>query len=83
MLGLFDFQIFKMTKGAIAKEKRKNKSVADEKRTRTASQTRVGMNFDPKSSILTSQDEVSNYLMRYRGCLLSLIKAEFVSLQQT
>ena len=56
--------------------KREDKSIADEKWTRTAPQTRAGKNFNLKLSILSSQDEVSKYLMRYRGRLSSLIKVE-------
>ena len=35
------------------------------------------MNFDPKPSILSSQDDAFDYLMKHRSCLLSLIKVEF------
>ena len=66
-----------MTKGTIAEGKRKDKSVVNEKRARTALRTRVRMDFDPKPSILTSEVEVSKYLLRYHGRLPSLIKVEF------
>jgi len=63
--------------GVITEGKRKDKSVIDKKKTRTTLQTRVGMDFDSKPSILTSQDEVSKYLIRYHGRQPSLINVEF------
>jgi len=35
------------------------------------------MNFDPKPSILSSQEELNDYLIRYRGRLSSMIAVEF------
>jgi len=54
--------------------------IADEKRKRSAPQTRVKMDFDPKPSIGfgSSQEEVNEYLVRHRG-LLSMIAEEFCS----
>ena len=65
-----------MTKGTIAEERRKNKSFVDEKGKRYAPQTGVGMDIDPKPSILSSQKEVRDYLMRYRSRLPSIITVE-------
>ena len=76
ILGLLIF--FRMTKGTVAKERRKDKSVADEKKgKRYAHRTRVGIDFDPKPSILSSQKEVCDYLVRYRHSLSSKITVEF------
>ena len=48
VLEFLDFQTSKMMKGTVAKGKRKDKSIVDEKRIKTAPRTRVGMDFDPK-----------------------------------
>ena len=65
---------FKMTKRTAAEERRKDKSVVDEKKgKRSTPEIRVGMDFDPKPSILSRQKEVNDYLMRYCSRLPSMI----------
>ena len=68
-----------MTKEAIAEGKRKDESVVDEKRMRTAPRTRVRMDFNPKPYILFNQEHVDNYLMRHSDRLPSTIAVEFCS----
>ena len=58
---------------------REKEVVADEKRKRTAPRTRVGIDFDPKPSSLSSQEDVSDYLMKHRGPLPSTIAMELYS----
>jgi len=55
--------------------------VTDEKRKRTAPRTRVGMEFDPKPSLFSSQDNVDDYLIRHHGYLLLMIAVEFYSVK--
>jgi len=56
---------------------REKEVVTDEKRKRSALRTRVWIDFDPKSPILTNQDDILNYVKKHRGRLPSLIKIEF------
>ena len=77
MLRIPGLRILRMTKGNVDEGRRKDKSVVEEKGKRSAHWTRVGMDFDPKSFVLSSQKEVSDYLMRYHGRLASIIAVEF------
>ena len=59
MLRILGLWIFKMTKGTIDEERRKDNDLVNEKKgKRSAPRTRVRMGFDPKPSILSGQKEV-------------------------
>jgi len=54
-----------------------SRGTADEKGKRINLRTRETMNFDPKSRVLRSQQEVVKYLAMYDICLLSNIEVKW------
>ena len=55
----------------------KGKATAEEKEKRSQFRTRIGVDFDPRTTKLHSQEEVDEYLAKYDICLSSEIKVEF------
>ena len=57
----------------------KEKVVVEEKGKRASHRTRIGMDFDPKTSKLCDQEPVDKYLVSYYFHLNLGIKIEFLS----
>ena len=55
----------------------KGKAMAEEKGKRSHFRTRIGMDFDPRTTKLHSQKEVDEYMVKYDICLIPEIKVEF------
>ena len=53
--------------------------MTEEKEKRSQFRTRVGMNFDPRTTKLHSQKDVREYLAKYGVCLSPEIEMEFFS----